>query len=107
MGDGCRLNRPAYVKLIHENLVWLEKQPKALERSHIEAVLTWSVNQLYGPADSGPDHEWTESVGPAMCVRCLARREFAGAYYAYTAANGGYSGLSKPPCEPAEKRSKE
>lgn len=40
--------KEAYQKLINEDLQWLLKQPKSLERDHIEAVLRKSVELLYG-----------------------------------------------------------
>jgi hypothetical protein len=33
------INRAAFVQLIEEDIAWLEKQPRSLERDHIEAVL--------------------------------------------------------------------
>ncbi len=35
------INSPAYKKLIDENLEWLMKMPRTLERDHIEQVLLW------------------------------------------------------------------
>lgn len=35
------INSPAYKKLIDENLEWLLKMPRTLERDHIEQVLRW------------------------------------------------------------------
>lgn len=41
------LNKSAYQKLVKEDLEWLQKQPRSLERDHIEQVLKWSIGQLY------------------------------------------------------------
>lgn len=38
----------AYMNLIQGDLDWLLKQPRDLERDHIEAVLRKSVELLYG-----------------------------------------------------------
>lgn len=47
--DGCnRLNRPAYEKLIAENIEWLKTMPRTLERDHILVVLQDSPNVYYG-----------------------------------------------------------
>ena len=35
------INSPTYKKLIDENLEWLLKMPRTLERDHIEQVLRW------------------------------------------------------------------
>lgn len=47
MGDGCRLNRAAYQRLVDENLKWLREQRRTLEREHIERIVEASVNLLY------------------------------------------------------------
>lgn len=43
-----KLNRWGYARLIKENLEWLDKQPRTLERDHIREIVLWSVKQLYG-----------------------------------------------------------
>lgn len=43
------LNKTAYSKLVEEDIEWLLKQPRSLERDHIVAVLKESVNLLYPP----------------------------------------------------------
>lgn len=43
-----RLLRHAYEKLIAEDLEWLAKQPRSLERDHIAAVLRESTAYTYG-----------------------------------------------------------
>lgn len=45
---GCRLNRKSYARLIQEDIEWLMKQPRTLERDHIKMILKWSINELYG-----------------------------------------------------------
>lgn len=40
--------KDAYQKLIDEDIEWLFRQPRDLERDHIEAVLRKSVKLLYG-----------------------------------------------------------
>jgi hypothetical protein len=42
------LNRQAYEQLIAEDLEWLLKQPRSLERDHIEAILRSSAERNYG-----------------------------------------------------------
>ncbi len=44
-----RLNRPAYERLIRENIEWLDKQPRTLERDHIRMILDQAVEYEYGP----------------------------------------------------------
>lgn len=41
------MNRPAFEKLIAENLNWLLKQERTLERNHIEAILRDAANRYY------------------------------------------------------------
>ena len=45
---GMKVNREAYQKLIDEDIVWLLKQPRSLERDHIVSVLKNSVERIYG-----------------------------------------------------------
>lgn len=40
------LNRPAYKGLLKEDLGWLEKQPRTLEREHIAALLRDEIKEL-------------------------------------------------------------
>ena len=40
---GMMINREAYQKLIDEDIEWLMKQPRSLERDHIVSVLKNSV----------------------------------------------------------------
>ena len=42
----------AYVKLIEEDLAWLQQQPRTLERDHIDLILRESI-RCYYPADIG------------------------------------------------------
>ena len=42
------INREAYQKLIDEDVVWILKQPRSLERDHIVSVLKNSVERIYG-----------------------------------------------------------
>lgn len=49
-----KLNKPAYVKLIKEDLEWLLQQPRTLERDHIEDVLNWSINATYPTETNKP-----------------------------------------------------
>lgn len=43
-----RVSRRAYQELIDIDIEWLLRQPRDLERDHIEAVLRKSVELLYG-----------------------------------------------------------
>lgn len=42
------VSRRAYQELIDGDIEWLLRQPRDLERDHIEAVLRKSVELLYG-----------------------------------------------------------
>ena len=44
-----RLNRRSYAQLIREDLEWLMKQPRTLEREHIRLILERAVEYEYGP----------------------------------------------------------
>ena len=45
---GMIVNREAYQKLIDEDIEWLLKQPRSLERDHIVSALKNSVECIYG-----------------------------------------------------------
>jgi hypothetical protein len=45
------INKWAYEKLINEDIEWLLKQPRTLEREHIEVVLRHSPDRYYGIKD--------------------------------------------------------
>ena len=45
---GMMVNSEAYQKLIDEDIEWILKQPRTLERDHIVSVLKNSVERLYG-----------------------------------------------------------
>lgn len=47
-GIVMRVSRRAYQELIDGDIEWLLRQPRDLERDHIEAVLRKSVELLYG-----------------------------------------------------------
>jgi hypothetical protein len=44
-----KLNRKAYAQLIQEDIWWLLKQPRTLEREHILLILKHAVEYEYGP----------------------------------------------------------
>lgn len=46
--SGMKLTRDSYEKLIAEDLAWLEKQPRTLEREHVKAIVTVSPAYEYG-----------------------------------------------------------
>ena len=45
------LNRPAYQQLFDEDIEWLLKQPRTLERDHIVECLRWL--RCHRPDDDG------------------------------------------------------
>lgn len=47
-GIVMEISRRAYQELIDGDIEWLLRQPRDLERDHIEAVLRKSVELLYG-----------------------------------------------------------
>ncbi len=50
-----KLTKPAYKKLIDENVAWLRNQPNTLERQHIDAIIKRSVDYEYPKHDCGGD----------------------------------------------------
>lgn len=44
---GTNMNSDAYRKLIDEDLEWLNKQPRTLEREHIKQIVEDSINLYY------------------------------------------------------------
>lgn len=65
-----RMNRAAFEKLIEENLEWLLKQPRTLERDHIEHILKDAPSAYYGCRDCGGSQEVGLADGSAPCPRC-------------------------------------
>ena len=47
-GIVMKISKRAYQELIDGDIEWLLRQPRDLERDHIEAVLRKSVELLYG-----------------------------------------------------------
>lgn len=64
---GTTMNKQAYEKMIAEDLEWLAKQPRSLERDHIEYIVKGSVEHLY------PTREQAESSN-CVCEYCQQRR---------------------------------
>jgi len=51
-----QLNKNSYDKLIEDDIKWLLKQQKTLERDHIKRVLEFSSNSLYfGNINNNPE----------------------------------------------------
>lgn len=50
-----RLNRHAYQRLINEDLEWLSRQPRSLEREHIEVIVRQSPEREYTRASSSAE----------------------------------------------------
>ena len=50
------LNREAYQKLIDEDIAWLERQPRSLERDHVIDVLRASVEHEYPTRTAEDQH---------------------------------------------------
>lgn len=68
-----RLNRTAYERLIAENIEWLLKQPRTLERDHIECILRNSPDKEY-PAVGSPERiERGGVVMPGVLSGCAVR----------------------------------
>lgn len=64
-----KMSESSYVKLVKENLEWLDKQPRTLEREHIRCIIECSVTQYYpGNGEEG-------ALDKAVCTDCLAREE--------------------------------
>lgn len=49
-----KLNRAAYQQLVDEDLEWLSKQPRTLEREHVIQIVRQSVDREY------PEHDPAE-----------------------------------------------
>lgn len=45
------INRETYQKLVDEDIAWLEKQPRTLERMHVIEIVRQSPEMYYGKAD--------------------------------------------------------
>jgi hypothetical protein len=66
------LNRQSYQKLIDEDIAWLLSQPRSLERDHIEIMLRWSVNAIYGGLHKQCECEHEHLNEEGICRRCGA-----------------------------------
>lgn len=64
-----RLTRHAYEQLIAEDLEWLEKQPRSLERDHIAVVLRESADATYGPTRGAEPNPAKEVLGNARSAQ--------------------------------------
>lgn len=70
-----KLTRDAYRRLIEEDLQWLMKQPRTLERSHIAEIIKASERNEYGPP--GPN-TFNFKVGDKVrfdVARCVERTD--------------------------------
>lgn len=50
-----RLTRVAYKKLIDQDLEYLKKQPRTLERDHVLVILDKAVEYEYGPLEASDE----------------------------------------------------
>lgn len=57
-----RVNREAFEKLVREDKEWLLKQPRTLERIHIEEILDEITDLVYGKDDDDDDYPETTMV---------------------------------------------
>lgn len=73
---GTTLNRAAFEKLIQEDLDWLAKQPKSLERDHIWYLLQAASHVYYGP-QVNPDGSISEFIplSPEGLIECVKAGE--------------------------------
>ena len=81
-----QLCKEAYQKLIDEDIEWLLKQPRDVERDHIEAVLKKSVDLLYGKDDSIDENQQGKTT--IYQIWCD-----------HTTVSGGFVGGSKYPTQ--------
>lgn len=64
------MNREAFERLIEENIAWLLKQPRTLERDHIEHILRDASNAYYGCRACGGSGEIGLADDEIPCPRC-------------------------------------
>ena len=109
------LNREAYTKLVDEDLTWLRKQPRTLERDHIEAVLLHhlqcylmndadDVQQVHATADRSPVCGRCYDAVPCFPATCTERPELnridCGMYHCPDCGAMVLGGIPHPPlCE--------
>jgi len=70
------MTRKAYEQLIQENIDWLLKMPRTLERNHIIKVLRVSPDREYGEAPSAPIDEKTLTDAEANAMLEALRKHF-------------------------------
>jgi hypothetical protein len=82
------ITREAYEKLVAEDLAWLEKQPRTLERDHVMLIVQNSVDQLYGPKPPTPFYERSlDSFADEIITQVAQSND--GLYYAWLARPPG------------------
>jgi hypothetical protein len=62
-----RLNKAGYEQLVNEDIAWLEKIPRTLERDHIIAVLKASIEHEYPSRKFSVDDLFPESLCSKEC----------------------------------------
>ena len=65
------LNRRSFEKLIAEDLEWLRKQPRSLERMHIETVLERAADAFYSrpTGDEAVVERWWREMREEQAAR--------------------------------------
>ncbi len=68
---GTTMNSDAYKKIIEEDLEWLDKQPRTLEREHIRKIVEHSII-LYYPhlAENLSIHSVVGQSEQLVCINC-------------------------------------
>lgn len=69
-----RISKAAYQRLIDEDLVWLLRQPRTLERNHIEQILRQSVESYYPTGKSNNSVVVISKTPDPSVVKCVICR---------------------------------
>jgi hypothetical protein len=103
-----KLNKAAFQRLVDENLEWLRKQPRTLEREHIIEIVKWSVGALYPRSRDLGEHDTRFHLPPdAGRDAVLVKVYPEGVELCYTGydgelflTNGQVEALSAAKCHP-------
>lgn len=77
---GTTLNRQAFQRLVDEDLEWLVKQPRTLEREHVAEILKATPEVYYGLID------WAQSQGQSHHKLAVENEKLSATHNALSSA---------------------
>lgn len=77
---GTTLNRQAFQRLVDEDVEWLMKQPRTLEREHVAEIVKATPEVYYGLID------WAQSQGQSHHNLAVSNPNLTGTHNALSSA---------------------